>query len=246
MQQAYICEDRSASQIAEELGISTNQVKKALALLGLRKTPLPEIDIEQLHQSYVAERKSLQDTADEFGVSTWTVMKWLAFSGISRRGHNDIDKGTWRGRHHTAESKAKISRSKDQGRRLESQCAYCASKFQYYEGSGDGRFCSAGCYNAQRAAKAKDWSEHGEITDSLQYRQWRLAVYERDNYRCRWCGMKPTDRVLHAHHIWPRSKHPHLVFEISNSITLCAACHYRTLNNEETLASLFESLLSSG
>ena len=69
MLQAYIEEDRSASEIADVLGVSVNQVKKALVLLNLRKTPPPEMDAERLYQLYVIEQKCLQATADEFGIS---------------------------------------------------------------------------------------------------------------------------------------------------------------------------------
>jgi len=133
MQQSYIENDRSASEIADELGVSVNQVKKALILLNLRKTPPSEIETDQLYQSYVVGEKNLKATADEFGVSVWTIMKWLAVPGIPRRGHRDIDKGTWRGRHHAPESREKISQSKDQGRKLESRCEQCRRTFQYYE-----------------------------------------------------------------------------------------------------------------
>ncbi|MBI5054614.1 MAG: HNH endonuclease [Chloroflexi bacterium] len=243
MRESYIENDKSASQIAEELGVSVNRVKKSLVLLNLRKTPPPEIDNEKLRQLYVVEERTLQQTADEFGVSVWTIMKWLAVAGIERRGHDDIDKGTWRGRHHTPESKLKISQSKDQGRKITSICEQCGCTFQHYEGSSDGKFCGIDCYNEYRRLNAKRWEEYDAVSDSPEYRRWRVAVYERDDYRCRWCGAKPKDRRLQAHHIWTRNKYPARMVDVSNGITLCEPCHYKTFYREEELASLFEGLL---
>lgn len=243
MRESYIENDKSASQIAEELGVSVNRVKKALALLNLRKTPPPEIDDEKLRQLYVVEERTLQQTADEFGVSVWTIMKWLAVAGIERRGHDDIDKGTWRGRRHTPESKLKISQSKDQGRKITSFCEQCGCSFQHYEGSSDGRFCGMDCYKGYRRLNAKSWEEYDSVSDSPEYRLWRVEVYKRDGYRCRWCGEKPKDRRLQAHHIWTRNKYPERMFDVSNGITLCGSCHYKTFYREEELAPFFEGLL---
>jgi len=243
MRESYIENDKSASQIAEELGVTVNRVKKALALLNLRKTHPPEIDSEKLYQPYVVEKYTLQETADHFGVSVWTIMKWLAVAEIERRGHDDIDKGTWRGRRHTSESKLKISQSKDQGRKFTSICEQCGCTFQHYEGSSDGRFCSMDCYKEYRQLHAKSWEDYEEVSDSPAYRQWHLAVYKRDGYRCRWCGEKPKGRHLQAHHIWPRNKYPERIFDVSNGITLCESCHYKTYYREEELILMFEELL---
>lgn len=54
------------------------------------------------------------------------------------------------------------------------------------------------------------------------YKAWRKAVYERDEYRCRKCGMQ---KHLHAHHIKPFAGNPYLRYTISNGLTLCQKCH---------------------
>jgi len=244
MHKKYIEENNPASVIAVHLGVSTNRVKKALVLLNIRKTPSLSIDSNKLRRLYVTEQKPLKDTAAEFGVSTWTIMKWLAAENIHRRGHHDIDKATWRGRKHSASSKLKISISKDEGRRIYSQCKQCFKMYRYYVSQANGDFCSSTCFEKFRRSNAKDWTEYEQVTDSPEYRRWRAQVYERDHYRCRWCGQKPADRELHAHHIRPRSIYPNLVFEISNGITLCASCHYQTYHREEELAPEFERMIS--
>ena len=61
-----------------------------------------------------------------------------------------------------------------------------------------------------------------------EYIQWRKAVFERDNYTCRHCGVRGA--TLHAHHVYPWAKYPEKRFDVSNGCTLCAPCHYSTPN----------------
>lgn len=72
-----------------------------------------------------------------------------------------------------------------------------------------------------------------KIRKSLEYKLWRKAVFERDNYTCIWCGTKfikgKTGKVkLHADHIKPFAHYPELRLELSNGRTLCELCHETT------------------
>lgn len=69
--------------------------------------------------------------------------------------------------------------------------------------------------------------ENHKIRRSLQYRLWRTAVYERDNYCCVLCGKK-SEGDIQADHIKPFSKFPELRFSIDNGRTLCIKCHKAT------------------
>jgi predicted restriction endonuclease len=57
---------------------------------------------------------------------------------------------------------------------------------------------------------------------SVEYKEWRKKVFERDNYTCQKCGDK---NYITPHHIKSFAKFPDLRFEVSNGITLCKDCH---------------------
>jgi len=81
----------------------------------------------------------------------------------------------------------------------------------------------------QKGERSPNWKggitpERIKIWRSQKYRNWRKAVFERDNYTCQKCGK--TNCWIEAHHIKPFSNFPKLRFELSNGITLCKSCHY--------------------
>lgn len=70
-------------------------------------------------------------------------------------------------------------------------------------------------------------SKNRTIRDSLEYKIWRRAVFERDNYMCIWGG-KEHGNNLQADHIKPFAMFPELRFAIDNGRTLCRDCHRTT------------------
>lgn len=61
---------------------------------------------------------------------------------------------------------------------------------------------------------------------SLQYREWRRAVFTRDAYTCQLCWL--IGGRLNADHIQPWALHPDLRYDVSNGRTLCEPCHRDT------------------
>ena len=75
------------------------------------------------------------------------------------------------------------------------------------------------------------------IRTSFEYKIWRSAVYERDNWTCQTCGIRGS--ILQAHHIKPlsvlvkeyniKSKGDAIlcsnIWDIDNGVTLCVDCH---------------------
>lgn len=82
---------------------------------------------------------------------------------------------------------------------------------------------------------SKHWNWKGGITPrsmgSIEHKQWRTSVFERDDYTCQMCG-DDTGGNLEAHHIFEFSKYKCLRFEVYNGQTLCRKCH-QSLRNKE-------------
>ena len=77
-------------------------------------------------------------------------------------------------------------------------------------------------------------SQSQAIRSSIEYKLWRKAVFERDNYACIWCGLGKSG-TLNADHIKPFALYPELRLAIDNGRTLCVDCHKTTdsyLNNK--------------
>jgi hypothetical protein len=70
-----------------------------------------------------------------------------------------------------------------------------------------------------------------QIKNSLEYKNWRRAVFERDNYTCVICGARNGNGKkieLNADHIKPFCNYPELRFVLDNGRTLCRSCHLKT------------------
>lgn len=60
----------------------------------------------------------------------------------------------------------------------------------------------------------------------VEYREWRIAIFERDNYVCQICKVRGGE--LQADHIKPWAYFPDLRLSIDNGRTLCVECHRKT------------------
>ena len=72
-----------------------------------------------------------------------------------------------------------------------------------------------------------DYGRRNEM-QTLEYKQWRRKVFERDNYICRICGSKNgfgKTIYLIAHHIETWKNAPKLRYIIDNGMTICRKDH---------------------
>lgn len=84
--------------------------------------------------------------------------------------------------------------------------------------------------DAHRGEKNHAWKggvtpEHTRQRHSAAYREWRTAVFTRDDFTCKMPGCGTRGGMLNANHIKPFATHPNLRLAVNNGITLCVACH---------------------
>lgn len=98
---------------------------------------------------------------------------------------------------------------------------------------------SCGVPKGRYGSLANNWKggvtpENRLIRGSEEYANWRLAVFERDNFTCVSC--EKTGGYLHAHHILIFSKYPKMRFVLENGITLCQNCHRKLHKRKVNIA----------
>lgn len=116
---------------------------------------------------------------------------------------------------------------------------------------------SCGCYKAKLASERKgdkhpSWKGGVILVTqkdryTVEYKQWRKAVYHRDNYTCQVCKIRGSQ--LNAHHLESFHCNEHLRYEVSNGITLCEGCHERfhvMFSKENNTREQFEQFKKGG
>lgn len=129
-----------------------------------------------------------------------------------------------------------------QSKHVKRICATCGIEFEVHpsdinKSANAGMFCSKVC-----RGKAMSKMQYGPnnpfwrggvspknklIRNGKRMRDWRISVFERDNYTCQICGQKGG--LLHAHHIVEFHKNREN-YDISNGMTVHAKCHYEGIH----------------
>ena len=79
-----------------------------------------------------------------------------------------------------------------------------------------------------------------KLRNSIEYKQWRARVFQRDNYTCVKCGQRGGE--LQADHIMPVFYYPEMATEMFNGRTLCVKCHKKTITYGLRGDALFKKL----
>ena len=131
-------------------------------------------------------------------------------------------------------------------------CSICAKDFSVFAyRSRTAKFCGQKCYGNSRiglpapnkgktleAVRGENhWNWKKDRTqvkrqdrhDNPLYKQWRKAVFEKDDFRCMDCGERKGK--IEADHIYPWAKFPRLRYFVENGQTLCKPCHKTKTHN---------------
>jgi len=115
--------------------------------------------------------------------------------------------------------------------RVTVRCRQCSTEFSAK--SWENRvYCSQKCYKISCIGVGNPRYIDGRtpknkiVRNSRAYKEWRAAVFARDNYTCVHCGQ--WGGPLNADHIKPFSKYPELRMSLDNGRTLCVPCHILT------------------
>ena len=73
--------------------------------------------------------------------------------------------------------------------------------------------------------------KHLEVRNNPEYKQWRIKILNKDNYRCMICGEIKKGEMI-ADHVFSFTKYSRLRYEIENGQTLCRECHQIKTNFE--------------
>lgn len=121
------------------------------------------------------------------------------------------------------------------------ECKNCGSEFEIVLSpsvleKGWGVYCSRQCQGEdQRGEKSPNWKGGLNPRGSLEYKDWRKAVYARDNWACQDCGSKGFNN-LNAHHVFSYAQFPEHQLAVWNGITLCVDCHQKCHPNMHILS----------
>jgi hypothetical protein len=141
-------------------------------------------------------------------------------------------------------------------------CRNCGNKYKTYQSHIKWRgssYCSRKCVGEgntkfRSGKNSNTWK--GGISDinrriraSKKFKEWREAVFKRDNWTCQICGDRSgrgrgKSVILHPHHIKHFAKFKELRFNIDNGKTLCVSCHRLAHKNLDYLIKVCQQLLN--
>lgn len=128
----------------------------------------------------------------------------------------------WVGKRHSEASKEKM-RQANLGKRYSPKTQFVSGLIPWNKGREWVDMSGENHWNWQGGIT----KAHTKIRNSLEYKQWRTAVFERDNFTCVEC-LDSSGGNLNADHIKQFAYYPELRFDVDNGRTLCVDCHKKT------------------
>jgi len=203
-----------------------------------------------LYQKYLTEELSTSQIGKLCGMNNGTIWYWLNKHGIKIRSIAEAQTGARHpmfGKHIPNERKKRQSltltgriRSEDHCKNLSISCKGNKNRLGHTNSDEHNEKIRNAHLGSQNPMFGVTGESHPKwkggvaprnhlIRTSSKYKEWRLAVFERDNYTCQNCRAHSGNGkavYLHAHHIYPFAKYPEKRFDVNNGLTLCIDCHF--------------------
>lgn len=250
LEQLYIEQQKTGPEIAEIAGVkSPTTIYTWLAKYDIprrqrRAAQCPITpDKQTLEELYTRQRLSIDSIAKALGSSESSISTLLDQFDIPKRKRWEQMAGWNKGQSMPEEQRKNLSeiakqRTGKKSPRYGAKLSRCTRR--QISDSLKGRF--RGPDNPQWKGgpryRRQAWMSRYE------YKEWRAAVFERDEYTCQMCD-KPSNGNIQAHHIRPWSDFPELRFDANNGITLCESCHRSTKSTELEFAAQFDAILQA-
>lgn len=179
----------------------------------MRPAPHNKFPINEQWLIEQSKTRSSNDIAKELGLNGRTIRRRLTFLGVDMSENARIfNTGVYRSANTPMSAEMRSAIGRLGGLSLRGK-VYPADHFSRRRGPDHPRW------------KGGIRKERNGYPDT-DYKNWRKAVFERDNYTCQFCGIRGG--TIHADHIKRWKDYPNLRYEVSNGRTLCVQCHRKT------------------
>lgn len=85
--------------------------------------------------------------------------------------------------------------------------------------------------------------EKQRLRGTREWKDWRMAVFERDRYTC--MGCRASGVYIEPHHITPIRSDKENLFNTKNGVTLCRPCHQKTIWKESDYQEKYSKIVAA-
>ncbi|MCK9370357.1 hypothetical protein M0R04_10655 [Candidatus Dojkabacteria bacterium] len=128
-------------------------------------------------------------------------------------------------------------------------CPKCNKEFEVKKCQSKIVCCSISCSKRGTIPWNKkyfDMSPMDKIRQSPEYKVWRNFIYKKDNWSCRQCGKKCSNKEIIAHHLKYANWSLKDMLKTENGIVLCRGCHLNLHKANRPVENIFKNYFKEG